>query len=75
MIPKPFSRALMRVSRQIAVPLDADEKQMGEFHADLQAALDRVREFSEMHVCEVGSGEFPKYARKFAPSISRNEAE
>jgi lysophospholipid acyltransferase (LPLAT)-like uncharacterized protein len=75
MIPKPFSRALMRVSRQIMVPSNAGEKQMEGFHADLQAALDRVRDFSEMHVCEVGSGAFPEFVRKFVPSISRNEAE
>jgi len=75
MIPKPFSRALMRVSRQIAVPSNADERAMEGFHADLQSALDRVREFSEMHVCEVGSSEFPRFVRKFVPSIPRNEAE
>jgi hypothetical protein len=75
MIPKPFSRALMRVSRQIAVPSNADEHAMEGFHSDLQAALDRVRDFSETHVCEAGSGAFPKYVRKFVPSISRSEAE
>lgn len=75
MIPKPFSRALMRVSCQIAVPSNADEKQMEGFHADLQAALDRVREFAEKHVCEVGSDEFPRFVRKFVPSMPRNEGE
>jgi hypothetical protein len=45
------------------------------FHADLQAALDRVREFSEMHVCEVGSGVFPEFRRKVVPFNPRNEAE
>jgi hypothetical protein len=75
MIPKPFSRALMRVSRQIAVSADADESAMEGFHADLQAALDRVREFAEMHVCEVGSAAFPKFVRKFVPGIPGNEAE
>jgi hypothetical protein len=65
----------MRVSRQIAVPTDADDLAMERFHADLQAALDRVREFAEMHVCEVGSAAFPKFVRKFVPRIPRNEGE
>jgi lysophospholipid acyltransferase (LPLAT)-like uncharacterized protein len=64
MIPKPFSRALMRVSRQILVPPDADDAQKQSFHADLQAALERVREFAEANVGNVGSGEFPMYAVK-----------
>jgi lysophospholipid acyltransferase (LPLAT)-like uncharacterized protein len=50
MIPKPFSRGLMRVSRQIAVPRDADDFQKERFHAELQAALDRVRDFAEANV-------------------------
>ena len=58
MIPKPFSRALLRVSRRIAVPADADDSQKERFHGELQAALERVREFAEANVGEVGSGEF-----------------
>src|ERR1700693_4118697 len=50
MIPKPFSRALMRVSRRIVVPADANDSQKEEFHAELQNALERVREFSEANV-------------------------
>jgi lysophospholipid acyltransferase (LPLAT)-like uncharacterized protein len=59
MIPKPFSRALMRVSRRIVVPADADDSQKERFHGELQAALDRVREFAEANVAKVGSVEFP----------------
>lgn len=50
MIPKPFSRALLRISRQTVVPPDASESQMESFHRELQASLDRVREFAETHV-------------------------
>jgi hypothetical protein len=50
MIPKPFSRALLRVSAQIKVPSMADDAQRDHFHAELQAALDRVREFAEANV-------------------------
>lgn len=47
MIPKPFTRALMRVSRQIPVPRDGeDERHLKE----LQGALDRVRVFAEENV-------------------------
>jgi lysophospholipid acyltransferase (LPLAT)-like uncharacterized protein len=64
MIPKPFSRALMRVSRQIVVPADADDSQRERFHAELQAALERVREFAEANVGKVGSAEFPVMGRR-----------
>jgi lysophospholipid acyltransferase (LPLAT)-like uncharacterized protein len=59
LIPKPFSRALMRVSRQIVVPADADDAQRERFHRELQAGLERVREFAEANVRGVGSAEFP----------------
>ena len=58
MIPKPFSRALMRVGRGITVPADADDSQKERFHGELQAALERVREFAEMNVRKVGSSGF-----------------
>jgi len=59
MIPKPFSRALMRVSRRVMVPEHANAKQRDCFHADLQASLVRVRHFAEQNVSKVGSQEFP----------------
>lgn len=59
MIPKPFSRALVRFSAKVRVPADADEAQMAEFHRQLQAALERVTRFAEEHVSRVGSAEFP----------------
>jgi lysophospholipid acyltransferase (LPLAT)-like uncharacterized protein len=59
MIPKPFSRALMRISRTIDVPADADDSQKEQSLAELQAALDRVRVFAETNVGKAGSAEFP----------------
>lgn len=50
MIPKPFSRALLRISRKINVPEDSGEDERQRYHAELQAALDRVREFAETNV-------------------------
>jgi lysophospholipid acyltransferase (LPLAT)-like uncharacterized protein len=52
MIPKPFSRALVRVSRRMVVPADANDPQKEHFHAELQTALERVREFAEANVSE-----------------------
>lgn len=52
MIPKPFSRALLRVSRKIQVPEDSGEAERERYHAELQAALDRVREFAEANVAK-----------------------
>jgi lysophospholipid acyltransferase (LPLAT)-like uncharacterized protein len=54
MIPKPFSRGFMRVSRQILVPPDIDDRQMGSFQSGLQTSLDRVREFAEANVRRAG---------------------
>ena len=59
MIPKPFSKALIRVSRVMHVLANADDKALAVHHAELQSALERVREFAETHVGEVGSTEFP----------------
>jgi len=48
MIPKPFSRALVRISKLIHVPPDAQNL---ERHRDeMQAALDRAREYAEANV-------------------------
>jgi len=63
MIPKPFSKALVRFSAKMQVPADATvavmDTQMAEFHRQLQAALERVTSFAEEHVGQVGSAEFP----------------
>jgi lysophospholipid acyltransferase (LPLAT)-like uncharacterized protein len=59
MIPKPFSRVLMRVSRAMVVPKDADEAQMERSQNELQSSLDRVREFAERNIHKAGSEEFP----------------
>jgi lysophospholipid acyltransferase (LPLAT)-like uncharacterized protein len=54
MIPKPFSKALLRISRKISVPEDSGDAERERFHAELQAALDRVREFAEENVGKAG---------------------
>jgi lysophospholipid acyltransferase (LPLAT)-like uncharacterized protein len=59
MIPKPFSRVLMRVSRRILVPKNADEEQMERSQNELQSSLDRVREFAEANIRKAGSAGFP----------------
>jgi len=56
MIPKPFCRAFMRISRAIPVPSDGDQET---YHAELQAALDRVRVFAEENIDKSGTAEFP----------------
>lgn len=49
-IPKPFSKALLRVSRAMVVAADADEAAMEAHLEELQGALERVRDFAEEHV-------------------------
>ena len=63
MIPKPFSKALMRTAKLIVVPGNADDAEVKRLHGELQASLDRVREFAEANVHKVGSAEFPIFAR------------
>jgi lysophospholipid acyltransferase (LPLAT)-like uncharacterized protein len=47
MIPKPFSRVHVRFGRKIFVPADADSAAMEGYHAEMQAALERVTAFGE----------------------------
>jgi lysophospholipid acyltransferase (LPLAT)-like uncharacterized protein len=56
LIPKPFSRALVRIGRQIIVPPDGDRDH---YYAELQASLESTREFAEANVSKVGSKDFP----------------
>ncbi len=62
MIPKPFSRALMRVGRTISVPGDADEAEREQALRELQASLDRCEEFAKANVRKAGSSEFPFFS-------------
>ena len=59
MIPKPFSKALVRIGAKMQVPAETGDAQMADFHRQLQAALERVTRFAEEHVARVGSAEFP----------------
>jgi len=58
-IPKPFSRVLVRFGRLIEVPRGASDEDLERYTAELQASLDRVREFAEANVGKVGTTEFP----------------
>jgi lysophospholipid acyltransferase (LPLAT)-like uncharacterized protein len=63
MIPKPFSKALVRFSRRMLVASNAGDAQISDSHGQLQAALERVTRFAEENVARVGSEEFPVYQR------------
>ncbi len=47
MIPKPFSRVVLRVSRVVDVPAEAESAVLEERHQQMQAALDRARAAAE----------------------------
>ncbi len=47
LIPKPFSRAYVRVAKNIFVPPEADEEALQRCHTEMQAALERVARFAE----------------------------
>ncbi|MFB3814316.1 MAG: lysophospholipid acyltransferase family protein [Terriglobales bacterium] len=52
-VPKPFSRAVLRVGKLIAVPRDATSEQIQSFHEQMQATLDRIRIAAEERMVEV----------------------
>lgn len=64
LIPRPFSRVLVRVGKLIPVPADASDADLERYSAELQSTLDRVCEFAEQNVSKVGSAEFPYYRRR-----------
>ncbi len=59
MIPKPFSRVLLRFGKLIIVPENATDEDVDRYTGELQASLDRVCEFAEANVYQVGTSEFP----------------
>ncbi len=62
-IPKPFSRVLMRFGNLIPVPANASDEDVERYQQELQDSLDRVREFAEANVDKVGTPDFPHYNR------------
>jgi hypothetical protein len=58
-IPKPFSRVLLRFGKLIPVPADATDEQLANYQQQLQASLDRVCQFADANLHKVGSPEFP----------------
>ncbi len=46
-IPKPFSRAVLRIGKAIRVPADCDSAAHQRFQSEMQATLDRITSFAE----------------------------
>jgi lysophospholipid acyltransferase (LPLAT)-like uncharacterized protein len=63
MIPKPFSRVLVRVGKLIPVPPQTSNEDLDRYTAELQSSLDRVCEFAEANVSQTGTTAFPYYSR------------
>lgn len=61
MIPRPFSKVLIRVGKLIPVPTDASDEDLARYTEELQATLDRVTAFAEENVGKVGTEGFPYY--------------
>jgi lysophospholipid acyltransferase (LPLAT)-like uncharacterized protein len=59
MIPKPFSRVLLRFGKLIQVPRNATDEDVARYSEELQATLDRVCEFADLNVSKVGTTDFP----------------
>lgn len=58
-IPKPFGRALICMSKVIEIPSEVDSSGLDAFHAEVQSAQERVRDFAEEQVKHAGSVRFP----------------
>ena len=54
MIPKPFSRVLLRVGKLIHVPPDADDAAQQRVQAEMQQTLDRIRIYADEHLGDLG---------------------
>jgi len=63
LVPKPFSRALMRVGTVIPVPEDMPSEQLEHYNALLQSSLDRVKAYAEANVDKAGTAEYPFFSR------------
>ena len=63
-IPKPFSRVLVRFGKLIYVPTDASDEDLARYSEELQAALDRAVEFADANASKAGTSEFPYYKGK-----------
>jgi lysophospholipid acyltransferase (LPLAT)-like uncharacterized protein len=51
-IPKPFSRVVLRMSAPLQLPSSASDAQLEEFHAQLQRQLEVTREFAETNAAK-----------------------
>jgi len=49
-IPKPFSRGLLRFGKLIPVPSEATDEDIERYQQQLQDSLDRIREFAEANI-------------------------
>jgi lysophospholipid acyltransferase (LPLAT)-like uncharacterized protein len=58
-IPKPFSRVLMRFGRLIPVPERASDEELERYQQELQDSLDRICKFAEENVNKVSTAAFP----------------
>ena len=54
MIPKPFSRALLRGAAPLHVPRETRDHELPKYLAQLQEKLERAREFAEANIAHVG---------------------
>jgi len=62
-IPKPFSRVLMRFGKLIPVPANASDDDIDRYRQELQNSLNRICEFAEQNISKAGSSELPYYTR------------
>ena len=65
-IPKPFSRVLLRFGTLIPVPANATDEDLANYQQQLQDSLDRVCQFAEANVQKVGTSEFPFNAAAYS---------
>ena len=65
-IPKPFSRVLLRFGTLIPIPANATDEDLANYQQQLQDSLDRVCQFAEANVQKVGTADFPFNAADYS---------
>ena len=58
-IPKPFSRVLIRFAKLLSVPAEATDEALERYQQELQDSLDRILEFAEANIQKAGTPVFP----------------
>lgn len=73
LIPKPFSKVLVRFGKLIPVPPPIVDNDLERYQEELQRTLDRICNYAEANVAKIGSPEFPVIERSGRVEMPRQK--